>query len=250
MRSGPMPCSVVLLLWALWVPAVRADEAAPVAEDGAAAAERRALVLLDEALTTVERTPDWTTAKQKLEEAQSLAQFPNIFFHLARAYFRLGETERGMAALARYEELADAHNPNRREAEQLRREHPTRRAPAGVEATSAGPRQTKGLPLGPLITVGVGGVSLIAALITGLLTRATNQELSRNCDSDEVCPDHLESVMDHGERLKLATNVLLGVGLGAVAAGTTWWLLANRRQVEARVACTDDGCRASTRVRF
>jgi hypothetical protein len=218
------------------------DAAGSAAPASASDAQKQALVLLDQALAQAERAA-WREAAHTLEQARKLAEFPNIVFHLARAYLRLHDTRRGLTELARFEELAGPFNPNRAEAERLRSAY-------GAPSRSASGPERRKLPLGPLLIVSGGGAALMTALITGLLADAYADELKRNCGGDNVCPSYLEAVRDHGQRLKLATNVLLGVGAAAVAVGTGWWLLGRRERARGQLACSGDGCRASAKLEF
>lgn len=232
--------------------AVPADAGAPTPAKPeappASAAQKQALVLLDQALTQAERA-EWHDAVRTLEQARALAEFPNIVFHLARARFRLHDTERGLQELARFEALAGAHNPNRAEAERLRVEH-NAPAPVAASAPAYPPERRPSVPLGPVLTISGGGVALLTGLITGLLANAAHDELERNCDGT-MCPSYLESVRDRGDRLKLATNVLLAVGGAAVVVGTSWWLLGRRNErARAQLACSGEGCRASAQLQF
>jgi hypothetical protein len=221
---------------------VDAETTPAAAEPAPSDAQRQALELLDQALAQIERA-EWREAERTLERAKQLAEFPNLVFHLARAHFRLGKTRQGLKELARFEELAGPFNPNRAEAERLRSEHTTHTSFASESA-----RRT--LPLGPLLTVSGGGAVLISALVTGLLADAAADELKRNCGGDNVCPDYLEDVRERGDRLKLATNVLLGVGGAAVAVGTGWWLLGQKERARGQLSCNGEGCRASAKLEF
>jgi hypothetical protein len=223
-------------------PETEATAPAPAEEAPPSDAQTQALALLDQALAQIEQA-EWLEAARTLEHAKKLAEFPNIVYHLARAHFRLGRTRQGLKELARFEELAGPFNPNRAEAERLRTEHAT-------PTSFASEPSRRRLPLGPLITISGGGAALISALVTGLLANAAADELKRNCGGDSVCPDYLEDVRDRGDRLKLATNVLLGVGGAAVVAGTGWWLLGRKERARAQLSCNGEGCRASAKVEF
>lgn len=252
-RKGQRPGAICvralclgLLLSCVFDTGAQAEEASGAQVAGAPAAasdaQKQALVLLDQALTQAERA-EWREAASTLEQARKLAEFPNIVFHLARAHLRLHDTRRGLAELARFEELAEPFNPNRAEAERLRSAH-------AMPSRFGGGAERRKLPLGPLLTVSGGGAALLSALITGLLADAAEDELKRNCGGDDVCPSYLEAVRDHGQRLKLATNVLLGVGAAAVAVGTGWWLLGRKERARGQLACSGDGCRASAKFQF
>jgi hypothetical protein len=227
-----------------------ATEMAPSqAASASAAAEEQALLLLDQALTLADEA-DWKGAQAKLEQARKLKELPNIVFHLARAHLRLQETAPALSLLARFRELAGKHNPNTQEAERLLAEHsaPGRAAPS---APVTPPPARKKVPVGPLVTISSGGVVLLVSLMTGLLAKAAEDELQRNCASNGMCPSKLEAVRDRGERLKLTTNILIGVGAAAVAAGTGWWFLGRReRAPQAQASCSGVGCSVTARLRF
>ena len=109
-------------------------------------------------------------------------------------------------------------------------------------------------PIGPVVTMSAGGAVLIAALTTGLLTNAREDELVRNCNSEQVCESKLAEVKDGGKDLKLVTNVLLATGGAAITAGIVWWLLSDgepeQQRVQAGLGCTHDGCLGDVKVGF
>jgi hypothetical protein len=206
----------------------------------------RAFALLDEALSLVDQAR-WREAKGKLEEARAAAELPNIVFHLARTHLRLSEPSQARVALSRFNTLASAHNPNRSLAARLELAF----ARPGLTASPDSSPPARRRPLGPILTLAGGGAALIASLTTGLLASAAEGELERNCAENGVCPDPLASVQTRGERLKLSTNLLLGVGGAAVVAGASWWLLGrDPERPQASLMCTRDGCHTSAKVSF
>jgi len=113
-------------------------------------------------------------------------------------------------------------------------------------AASGGP----GIPLAPVVLLGVGGAALSAALVTGLLEKSKEDELvEAGCET--VCDVSYESTRDQARTLQLATNVLLVTGATAVAASALWlWLgdgerAPEPRAVQATAMCTPAGCSAA-----
>ena len=76
-------------------------------------------------------------------------------------------------------------------------------------------------PVLPMIATGVGVAALGAGAVTGVLTRDQESKLERECRPGVDC----RSGVDKGNRLELATNLLL-IGGGVIsAAGLAWWLI-------------------------
>ena len=85
---------------------------------------------------------------------------------------------------------------------------------------------------------GGGAVTLVAALVTGLMGNARDQELQRV--SRTMCPQRECGLLAPNQRLQLArvnsemktyytvTNVLLGIGGVSLAAAGVWYLLSPR----------------------
>jgi hypothetical protein len=70
------------------------------------------------------------------------------------------------------------------------------------------------------VTAGVGAAVLAGGAATGIWALTLDGELEEAC-TDGHCPSRRESDIDRLETLAVTTNVLLGVGLAATAAGIT-----------------------------
>lgn len=201
----------------------------------------------------------WPEALAAFEQARAIAPYPNVLFQLARAQHALGHPAQAQAALDEYEQSAGPHNPNQGEAERLKAQlseppPPTLASEAPAYAPSDQEPAAPRFPIGPVVTMSAGGAVLIAALTTGLLTNAREDELVRNCDSELICDSKLAEVKDGGKDLKLVTNVLLVTGGAAITAGLLWLLLSDgepeQQRVQAGLGCTHDGCLGDVKVGF
>jgi hypothetical protein len=224
------------------------QQVAQSAEQAESAQEKsaRAFALLDKALGLIEQK-QWTDAKAALEQARGLSEFPNIVFHLARTSYLLQEYPQAARDLDRFDVLAGPNNPNVADARLLREQllRAGTPLPAHPTATTIDDESPSGVPIGPVLTVAVGGAALIAAVTTGALANAAEGELMRNCDGHR-CREELRDVRDNGHLYQIATNVLLSVGAAAVAAGGVWWWLSH-----SSVSCgPGGGCRGTLMVNY
>jgi len=94
--------------------------------------------------------------------------------------------------------------------------------PATQPLPPAAPRDTGPSTLGTAgwVTTGVGAAVLAGGAATGIWALALDRELDEACTSGH-CPTRRESDIDRLDTLAITTNVLLGVGLAATAAGIT-----------------------------
>ncbi len=83
--------------------------------------------------------------------------------------------------------------------------------------------ESAGVPIGAVVTLGVGGAALIAGVVTGLLARGRHADLETNCPSG-ICGEEFQGDIDGLRRMTRATDALL-IGGGVVAAGGLVWLL-------------------------
>lgn len=77
--------------------------------------------------------------------------------------------------------------------------------------------------------VGAGGASLLASLLTGLGAHSIYTSLEDSCPND-ICTRNLRSRIDSGNTLAVVSTVLTGVGLGAIALGTVFLVIAAGRE--------------------
>jgi tetratricopeptide (TPR) repeat protein len=105
---------------------------------------------------------------------------------------------------------------------------PVARAQAEAPAPTALPelephRGDNPLALPAIVLMGVGGATLVASLVTGLIAHGDYESLERQCDDDGLCPREARDELDEGESLAAASTVLAIVGV--IAAGTGGALL-------------------------
>ena len=70
-----------------------------------------------------------------------------------------------------------------------------------------------------------GGVLVIGGVITALVADRMYGDLEANCP-DHVCPPERQGDIDALRATSITTDVLLGVGVAAAAAGFVWYLVA------------------------
>lgn len=106
-------------------------------------------------------------------------------------------------------------------------------------------------PVG-FIVGGVGAAALIGAAVTGPLALVTESDLAERCPND-VCPPGVDYEGDAstGRALAITTDVLLGVGVAALATGIVLIFAIQEGGDEGvAAACGPDGCMAVGRARF
>lgn len=94
----------------------------------------------------------------------------------------------------------------------------------------------------PWVTVGVGVAAVGAGVFTGLSAQNLHDQLDDKRKKGELIAP---ADIDTGNNLVLMTNVLMGVGVAAIAGGVTWWFLddgvSSSGQVQAGFMPTDGG---------
>lgn len=107
-------------------------------------------------------------------------------------------------------------------------------------------------PVG-FIVAGVGAAALIGAAVTGPLALVQESDLADMCPND-VCPDDvdLDGMRGTGQALAITTDVLLGVGVAALATGVVLIFVLEEGGDDTNVAgaCGPDGCMAVARGTF
>lgn len=108
-------------------------------------------------------------------------------------------------------------------------------------------------PVG-FIVAGIGAAALIGGAITGALAMSAESELESNCP-DGACPPGYDYMgpAGSGRTLALTTDILIPVGVAAVAAGVVLILVLDGGGDEgtsAGAACTADGCMGVLRGTF
>lgn len=74
------------------------------------------------------------------------------------------------------------------------------------------------------VLLGTGGALVVAGTVTGIMALSLDGQLSKDC-WDGHCPGSKQDDVDRLDRLTLATNVLLGLGLAGAATGAVMLLL-------------------------
>ncbi len=92
------------------------------------------------------------------------------------------------------------------------------------------------------IVGGTGAALLVGALAAGIVAHGRYGDLQSNCAPDGACdvvkvPD-AQGLIDGGKASSLASDVLLGVGVAAVAAGVVLYFVEGRRLAERRAWIT------------
>ena len=207
-----------------------------------------------------------------------------LLYNIFVAYRDAGHLAPAADALRRYVELApDADNAEmarqrlraierRLAAEEAGEAPPEEEAPAegdeGLAAdTSSGsaassdapappPASTGGGGLSPVgfIVAGVGAAALVGAAVTGGLALSEQDALQADCPN-RACPDgyDFESRVSSGQTLAITTDVLLGVGLAALATGVVLIFVldgGDGDDTQVGAFCGPRGCAVSARGRF
>jgi hypothetical protein len=77
----------------------------------------------------------------------------------------------------------------------------------------------------PWILIGTGAASLIGAAVTGGLALKADNDFVSKCSTLQNCNPEDAALRDRAQNLALASDILLGVGLAAGAAGAViWWV--------------------------
>jgi tetratricopeptide (TPR) repeat protein len=184
------------------------------------------------------------------EESYRLSERPGTLVALANTYELLGRLAEAVTALRRYEPHAQA-GENRVIRERISSlERRVKERPQGPDGAGAAAGNTSGQasgevsgqmsepvapaprrrerPLAAWIVTGAGGAVVVAGLGLGLAASATRSDIDARCGSYQgqtYCPIEARPLIDRHRRLALGTDLALGVGLAAMAAGAVWLLL-------------------------
>jgi hypothetical protein len=116
-----------------------------------------------------------------------------------------------------------------------------------VETPVAAPSSRKKIGLG----VGAGGVALLGTgLVFGALARSTWNDALDHCDADNACDDTGIELGDSARTKATISTVLVGVGLGATAAGAILYLTAPKGSTTIAPAVGGDSAGVVVRGRF
>jgi hypothetical protein len=94
-----------------------------------------------------------------------------------------------------------------------------------VPPGTPGSGEAKGSSALPWILIGAGAASLIGAAVTGGLALEADNDFVDKCATLQNCNPEDAALRDRAQSLALASDILLGVGLAASAAGAAvWWI--------------------------
>ncbi len=218
-------------------------------------------------------------AAHEFEESYRLSSRPALLHNIYVAYRDAGMAREAADALRRY--LAEAENIENRPLLERRLANlermaanqgsddappsddppdtsdPPPPASTGDPAPATGPSEGGGggglSPVG-FIVAGVGAAALIGAAVTGPLALVAESDLASMCPND-VCPSNVdyEARASDGRALAITTDVLLGVGVAALATGVVLIFVLQEggdEDTQVAAACAADGCYAAARTRF
>ncbi len=190
------------------------------------------------------RVGRYEDAIAKFTRAYELSPRPELQFNLANAYERLGKLEEAVAALelyrpaaapeeqseidARVKALRKRIAENKKAAKNPGKPKPTptpqsapattgtsdsqTTAPPSTGPTDDGPRDSTSSPTVGYVLLGLGGASLIAGTVLGILARSAHSSASDKC-SDELCLAEAEDDIDREKSLALGADIGFGAGL-------------------------------------
>lgn len=206
-------------------------------------------------------------AAREFQEAYRLTEHPDVLYNLASCYDRLERREQAIREYERYlEEKPDT--PDRQRIEiRIRELHIVMDAIARAEqppAVSEPPQppaevdvgqrdEPPLLPVGSWVAFGIGGASLIGAILTGVIAASLHSNVEDSCSADG-CDPALRDDASTGETLSVVSTVLTGVAIAGAATGVALMLFrdddddATVRTVE--VAPGPAALGATARVRF
>lgn len=247
MRRWSWVCTAWVLTWALMVASAGAQDAPEAADSEARAAFVRASELYERRA--------YARAEQEFRRAWELMEgHPRralILINIARCVEAQPGRER--EALGIYEDaLAEtnalgAGDASIREARQIAEER-IEELNARFAAIETNEPATSSEPdvLAPIVLLASGGAALLAGVGTGVATALEHGELATACPSKR-CAEEDAGRIDTVRALGITTDVLLGVGAAAAAAGAVWLLVEllggdDSESVPAAASCGPDGC--------
>ncbi|HZS35341.1 MAG TPA: CDC27 family protein [Polyangia bacterium] len=187
---------------------------------------------------------NYNDAVKEFNEAHRLSQRPDLLYNIALCYERLEQYDKAIAALKQY--LSEKQNAPDGNVIQERIQNLEKRRTVTTVTVSATPpkkfRHTASLVVGS-----VGVAVLAAALGTGLAADQIHKDLDRACPNSLCVDSSLRSKRDQGYDLAVASDVLLGVGLAALATGVVLLIVELKRppRAAARLAPAGGGLQVS-----
>lgn len=159
----------------------------------------------------------FSEAAEQFLESYRLSNRRELLLNAATAYERAEEHARAADVLERY--LGEHPDAPDRATIQTRLEQDRARAPA---AEPSEPAALGDLGMAGVVLTGVGVLSGIGAIVTGVVAVSVHDSLAERCGPDgAACPPGYQSDVDLGQGLAVATDVLLPVSIAALGAGLT-----------------------------
>lgn len=213
-------------------------------------------------------------AAEEFEQAYRLSNRPALLYNAYIAWRDANDLEKAADALQRYlEQSTDVPGRVSLEArlatmrEQVERERSreaeredalARAAEAERRAAEQQPSQPEGGGLPgwvPWTVIGLGGATLVAGAIAGILTLSAQSSLEEDCPNQLCAVDYdLDGERDSIDSLALTTDILLGTGLVVAGIGAALFLFVEdgdaTERPAATAACGPAGCFASVGGRF
>jgi tetratricopeptide (TPR) repeat protein len=190
--------------------------------DAAIAAAERYLAVVPNAAdrrTIEDRIENLRALKQRYEQGGAPAPLPAPGSLPASA-------DPGVAGVATGAAVGSAAQPSAQPSAATSAPEAPSAAPAS--ATAAAERANP-LTIPAIVLMGVGGASLVASLVTGLVAHGHYTSLERQCDADGLCPPEARDELDEGETLATTSTVLAIFGVIAAGAGGALLYVGARR---------------------
>jgi hypothetical protein len=220
-------------------------------------AARREIASIEPRLARVIVSPPSAAGVRVALDGRALGRFGEPM-PLDPGSHRLSASADGKASFERSLELSEGQTETVELPELTPLAPPAPPPPAATPAIAAGseargvsePAPTSGgTPRAPVWIAGVGGVVLLAGVITGGVAAKQASDLKRECP-DKTCEGDL-SPRDSVHGTAVTADVLMATGLAGVAVGAIWLLLADGSDTPAvAAACDLQSCGASLRGSF
>ncbi len=167
-----------------------------------------------------------------------------ILFNIARAQEELQRYDEALQSFEQY--LADAPPDAPYREQTLDRVRELR-----VRVSSRRGQETSPLMVAGALVAGLGGLTALGAIPTGVLALDATSRLEQTC-AGTTCPQTSVGLRDEAQSLGLATDVLWITGLSVAVIGAALLLVgvSTSDAPQAGAACTGEGCAATLSVHF
>ena len=232
------PIAAALAVSALCPASAMAQQGSDSQQAGDSSARFDALVVQAQAAYEAR---EYDRAVELFEQAYALEPQPNILYNIAHIHERAGQIDK---AITRYDEFLTAPEADvdlRRDAlerrkllgeiAQLRDQSGEASARAAANAAQdanlvnarAVDREEEGVGAAPWGFLVLGGASLAASAVLGVLTYRYDDTYSSSTDSLQERLD----ARDSGEATALAADITLGVGIASLGIGIVWYAVSS-----------------------